>query len=93
MPPSIIASTGVRPVEQRPAFGRRDPFVGGRVGEQQMQALEHADQRRDAGQLVLAQGRAVAALDPVEVLAETPSSAAASPFDRSPGFRQCRETP
>src|SRR5271166_7044752 len=54
------------PVEQRPAVLPPHPFVRRRVGKEKMQALEHANERRDAGQLILAQGRAVAPLDPVE---------------------------
>ena len=47
--------------EQRPAIGPSRPFVRRRVDKQEMKALVDPNESRDAGQLVLAQGRTVAA--------------------------------
>jgi len=44
---------GAAPLEQRTAVRPAHPFIRRRVGEKQMQALEDADERRDAGQLTL----------------------------------------
>jgi hypothetical protein len=55
MPPSIIASTGDFRGKDRPAIGQTWPTVSHGIGKKQVQTLEHADQRRGARELVLAE--------------------------------------
>ena len=62
------------------------PFVSRLVGEQQMQPFVDADQRRDARHLILAQSRAIAALDAIERAGRDPEQARRLGVRQAPGL-------
>ena len=83
---SIGGALAAEAVAMAPGLVRRYPFVRRAVAEQQMKPLVDPDERGDSGQLILAQGRTIAALQAVQRAGGDPHQAGRFRIRQSPRF-------